>query len=99
MMASYLPAHALAFRDLYALVEHALRRCGYMQPRRQKAEIDWRRFAEELGEPFFSEVAKSGMATTLMKEPPRAYHRNGEWLPKNPAPISNVVELMARGVC
>jgi hypothetical protein len=98
-MSSYLPAHALAFRDLFALGEHALRRCGYVRANRPKAEIDWQKFANELGEPFFSEVVKSGMAVTLIGEPPRALHRNGEWLPKNQSPISNVVELILRGVC
>lgn len=98
-MDSYLPAHALAFRDLFAKVEHTLRRGGYMRADRKKAEVDWRRFARDLGDPFFSSVRDSGKATTLIEEPPRAYHREGGWQPQNQTPIGDVIDLLMRGVC
>lgn len=98
-MRSYLPQRALAFRDLFARVEHVLRRNGYTRADRPKAEIDWRRFAEHLGDAFFAYVVEASAADTLIGEPPRAFHREGGWQPENPAPIKNVVELFLRGVC
>jgi hypothetical protein len=98
-MDSYLPIHAVAFRDLYARVEHVLRRNGYLRPDRPKAEVDWRKFANDMGHPFFEHVRDSQSAGTLISEPPRAYYREGGWQPENQLPIENVVELFLRGIC
>jgi hypothetical protein len=98
-MRSYLPPHALAFRDLFAQVEHVLRRNGYSRTDRAKAEIDWQKFAQDLGDPFFGYVLESEAAGTLIGEPPRAYYLEGGWKPRNQEPIRNVVELFLRGVC
>src|SRR5689334_5849797 len=95
---SYLPPHALAFRDLFARVEHTLRREGYVQAGRAKSMVDWQQFAADLGEQFFINVRDSGSALTLVQEPPRALHNDGTWQPQNPTPITTVRELML-GVC
>ena len=98
-MKGHLPAHALAFQNLCARVEHALRRNEYCILNRKKALIDWRKFANDLGDEFFDHVRKSQAARTLTNEPPRAYHRKIGWWPPNQTPIRDVVELFERGVC
>lgn len=98
-MPSYLPEHAQAFRDLFARLENMLRRKGYMRTNRTRAEVDWSRFAEELGESFFYDVRNSGKAATLIAEPPRVKHREGGWQPEKQTPVQNVTELIVRGLC
>lgn len=90
---------ATELMQLFARLEHALRRNGYARRDRQVAFVDWVRFSSELGEAFFSAARDSGNASVLIREPPRVYHRDKGFLPKEPAPIANVGELFVRGVC
>jgi hypothetical protein len=55
-MIGHLPEHATTFAALFARVEHTLRRNGYAQPNKDRAMVDWRKFARELGEDFFAHV-------------------------------------------
>jgi hypothetical protein len=98
-MKTYLPPHAFAFRDLFARVEHALRRIGYCRSNSERAAVDWRRFANDLGPDFFKIVTDSKKAETLLAEPPRVMHRSGEWRPTRQLPIADVTELVLRGLC
>jgi hypothetical protein len=94
-----LPLHATALTNLFAEVEYALRRNGYVRRDQPKAFIDWALFARELGEEFFSEVRDSGRAVELVREPPRAYYRDIGLHPEMPDPIGGIVDLFVRGVC
>src|SRR5689334_12221695 len=98
-MIGHLPEHAAAFMTLFARVEHTLRRNGYVRPDQDRAVVDWRKFAEELGGRFFVYIRDSGRATTLVAEPPRVYYRGQGLLPVIQKPITNIVQLFTRGVC
>lgn len=98
-MIGHLPEHATAFTALFARVEHALRRTGYARADQDRAVVDWRKFAKELGDGFFTYVCKSRRAVTLVGEPPRIYHRDRGMLPKVQKPIKDVEQLFTRGVC
>lgn len=98
-MHSRLPPEAAAFTDLYARLEHVLRRNGYARKDRQVALIDWVRFARDLGEDFFLRVRNSENAQTLIGEPPRIYYRDEGLVPDVQMPITSVTELFLRGVC
>lgn len=98
-MQEKLPERADEFCGLYRRVEHLLRRNGYLRQDRDKAEVNWRKFAKDLGGTFFDQVQKSEQARTLIAEPPRAYHRDDGWLPENQIPIDDVEQLFLRGVC
>ena len=90
---------AAELMQMFARLEHGLRRNGYARRDRQVALIDWARFASELGEPFFAAARDSGNAAVLIRVPPRVYHRDKGLLPEQPPPIANVGELFVRGVC
>jgi hypothetical protein len=98
-MIGLLPEHAAAFTALYARVEHALRRNGYARLDQERAVVNWRKFASELGNDFFAYVRKSKRAETLVTEPPRVYHRDHGMMPKIQEPITDVMQLFRRGVC
>jgi hypothetical protein len=98
-MIGHLPPHAVAFTALFARVEHALRRNGYVRSDQKRAVVNWRNFAKELGDEFFESVRQSKLAMTLIAEPPRVYHRNQGFLPNVQEPITDVVQLFGRGVC
>jgi len=98
-MTGHLPEHADAFMGLIARVEHFLTRNGYARANRPRAEIDWVRFADELGEHFFHAVRDSQRATTLIAEPPRVHLRGQGFQPEVQEPVRNVIELFQRGVC
>lgn len=87
------------FAALFRKTEHDLKRSGFLRDT-DHAQADWNKFARELGLPFFEEIRASGRADTLLGEPPRKLMREGlEWLPLNPRPLANVVELFEQGVC
>jgi hypothetical protein len=98
-MSGNLPEHAVAFVDQFRRLEHVLRRSDCVRTDQPKAVIDWRRFARELGPNFFAMVIKSGAAEVLIREPPRIYCREGGMAPENPAPITDVEQLIVRGMC
>ncbi|MGU3420836.1 hypothetical protein [Methylobacterium sp. D54C] len=79
--------------------EYALKRSGFLRSN-PSAMADWNAFARELGSDFFDVVCASGKADTLIHEPPRKLMNQGlKWLPENPEPLRNVVELFEIGVC
>ncbi len=98
-MIGHLPEHAAEFMELFARLEHALRRNGYVRKDRERAEVSWRAFATDLGERFFLQVLESREARTLIGEPPRVYVRGRGMQPEVQEPITDVVQLFSRGVC
>lgn len=98
-MTSYLPAHAQAFRDQFTRVESALRKAGFVDPKRKRSMVAWELFAEKLGVAFFDKVRDVGKAATLIGEPPRAFFREDGWKETGPQPLVTVKELFERGVC
>jgi hypothetical protein len=94
-----LPEHAVAYRDLFAHVEHRLRRAGFLRKNHKRAVVDWRKFACDLGAPFFEYVRGAVEADTLIREPPRVLDQAMVWQPAEQKPITDVVELFERGVC
>ena len=57
---------------LFGQFEHDLRKSGYLREGRADAQADWNKFARHLGQDFFDHVKRSGIAETLLSEPPRA---------------------------
>lgn len=91
---------ATSFAAEFASIEYALKRTPkFRRPNRIVAEADWDAFAKELGKEFFDHVMKSGIAKTLIGEPPRRLLANMNWEPQNPAPLTNVSQLIVNGVC
>jgi len=88
------------FAELFSRFEYALKRSGHLAKGREHAEADWGSFAKELGPDFYRAVVDSGVAPTLINDPPRKLLRDDlAWGPRRPAPIRNVEELFAIGVC
>jgi hypothetical protein len=67
------PETALAFFVSFARFESALLTCGLLAFRSEgdRAQVDRRRLAKELGAEFFEEVLASRRATTLIDAPPK----------------------------
>ena len=67
----------------------------------ERADADWDRFAKsKLGDEFFQEVQKSGLAKMLIGGRPRKQMKEGlAWKPDEAVPITNVTELIVNGVC
>lgn len=61
---------AIAFRILMERTGNALQNRGLLKERRGVAMVDWG-VASQLGEPFFEKIKASGIAPTLINEPPR----------------------------
>jgi hypothetical protein len=85
--------------DLYRRFEHALKRGDHMKQGRKDAQADWKSFATSLGEKFFEDVVASGVADTLINDPPRKLMADLTWQPEQPPKLTNVVELFVKGVC
>lgn len=91
---------AAKFAADFGAMEYALKRTSkYRRRNRAIAEVDWDAFASDLGQEFFDHILESGIAKTLVGEPPRRLLANMQWDPPNPAPLSNVVQLIVNGVC
>ena len=91
---------ATKFAADFGAMEYALKRAPkYRRKNRAVAEADWDAFARDLGQKFFDHVVKSGVAKTLIGEPPRRLLANMQWDPPSPAPLSNVAQLIVNGVC
>lgn len=52
-----------------------------------------------MGQGFFDHVVTSGVAKTLVGEPPRRLLADMQWDPPNPVPLTNVAQLIVNGVC
>lgn len=88
-----------AFVADFRQTEYALKRSNHKRQGTSVAEADWDSFANELGKPFFDHVVAAQIAKTLIGEPPRRLMADMAWSPENPAPLSNVNELIVQGVC
>jgi len=88
---------AKGFRD----AEYALKRSAtFLGDRHGVAETNWNALAAALDQPFFDHVVASGMAKTLIGDPPRQLKSDGlEWMPKQTTPLTNVQQLIVQGVC
>jgi hypothetical protein len=87
------------FARLFGRFEHALKRADHLKKARKDAQADWESFAQALGQPFFEEVASSGIAETLNNDPPRKLMADLSWKPEQVPPLAGVVELFVHGVC
>ena len=85
-------------RDFRA-TEYALKRSGFLRKDREMAEANWDLFAQSLGKPFFQHVIGKQIATTLIGNPPRRHLADMTWSPEQPAPLTNVAQLIINGVC
>ena len=90
---------AEAFAADFRHTKYALKRSGYLRKNKDGAEADWDLFAEELGVAFFNHVKASGIAKTLIDQPPRKLLVTLDWSPPNPPPLTNVAQLMINGMC
>lgn len=90
---------AEAFARMFGDVEYALKRSGRMRVNKETAEADWDAFARDLGTEFFAAVVDSGIAKTLIGEPPRRLKNDLVWAPEIPVSLTNVHELIIQGVC
>jgi hypothetical protein len=67
---------------------------------KEHAQADWAAYAKMLGSDFFDRVASSGIADTLISDPPRKLMREGlRWSRRKSTPLENVHELLLEGVC
>jgi len=89
---------AFAFAKDFASAEYALKRSGYLRQNKKAAEADWEKFATALGPEFFASVVSSGIARTLVGQPPRLLLASTQWSPPGP-PLTNVSQLIVMGVC
>jgi len=91
---------AREFAYEFGRFEYALKRSGFLLTKAADARADWRKFATALGDAFFADVRDSGIAPTILVHPPRKLMQDGlKWMPEQPPPITNVVDLMEKGVC
>jgi hypothetical protein len=96
-MNPYADARNLA--ELFGRFEHALKRAGHLKKGRKDAQADWESFANALGDGFFKEVVSSGIADTLINDPPRKLMADLSWKPERVPQLTNVAELFVPGVC
>jgi hypothetical protein len=67
-----LPALAVEFFVKFSRFECAMKRTGiYAVGDEQDVQPDWDKLAADLGRVFFARVVESGIAVTLIKEPPK----------------------------
>lgn len=90
---------AEAFVADFRRMEYFLKRSSYLRKGSKVAEADWDRFANSLGPEFFEHVVSAEIAKTLVGEPPRQLLADMQWSPPNPAPLTNVTQLVVNGVC
>jgi hypothetical protein len=85
---------------LFGRVEYGLKRSGHLARNVKHAQADWADYAAALGPNFFDEVVASGIADTLISNPPRKLMRDGlQWSRGKSTPLQNVHELFVEGVC
>jgi hypothetical protein len=90
---------AEAFVSDFRQMEYVLKRSGFLRKEKEIAEADWDLFASKLGSSFFDDTMAAGIAKTLIGRPPRRLLANMEWSPPNPAPLTNIAQLIINGVC
>ena len=91
---------ARKFAEDFGAMEYAMKRSpNYRRKKKAIAEADWDAFAKDLGQEFFDQIVKSGIAKNLIGEPPRRLLADMQWDPPNSAPLSNVAQLIINGVC
>jgi hypothetical protein len=90
---------AEAFGNFFGETEYALKRSGYKRKERQVAEVDWQLFANKLGAAFFNHIVEQEIAKTLIGHPPWKLQANMQWSPPSPLRLTNVEELVIKGVC
>lgn len=88
-----------AFQREFGDAEYTLKRSGHLRKGRRVAEADWAVFATSLGKEFYDEVVSSGIAKTLIGEPPGIFLRDLRWTERRETPLANVTELIVEGVC
>ncbi|MBZ9605049.1 hypothetical protein [Phyllobacterium chamaecytisi] len=88
-----------AFVKDFRQMEYAMKRSGFGRQDKTIAEADWDSFAQHLGSKFFEYVIASGLAKTLIGQPPRRLLNDMTWAPPNPSPLANVAQLIVNGVC
>jgi hypothetical protein len=85
------------FFDIFSRMEHRLKRSGFLKQNRADAQADWSVYARALGEPFFAEAKRSGIADTLINRPPAKLMNDLAWeAPKKP--LDGVENLFTHGV-
>jgi hypothetical protein len=88
------------FNSTFGLIERALRHAGILQKGHDRAFVDWKVFADSLGDSFFKRIQKSGDAAELISSPPGELMNRAQravW-EKQPA-LDSVKDLFIRGVC
>lgn len=91
---------AREFGELFGRFEYALKRSDHLAKGKAHAEADWRSYAKALGPDFFKEVVSSGVAPTLINDPPRKLMREGlTWSRSDSGPLKDVEDLFVHGVC
>ena len=68
-LSNLLPDAVFKFFVLFSRFEYALKEAGYIR-RTTRAEPDWNKFADHLGQAFLEQVRKSGKAGELLSKPP-----------------------------
>lgn len=81
---------ARKFATEFGEMEYAMKRSpNYRRKNKAIAEADWDAFAKDLGQEFFDQIVKSGIAKTLIGEPPRLLLANMQWAPQT-QPLSQM---------
>ena len=92
------PVGAYRLFKVMMRLEFGLKETGYCRlARKQSAEIDWDRFANErLGESFFDAIKVEGNVNVLLQTPPKRQIADGQgylsW--EQVGPVSNIQELI-----
>jgi len=93
------PNEAIAFLEMFASAEGAMKRGKFANKNKVRAEADWGALAAELKEEFFVAIRDSKKASTLIETPPKKFMRDTGWQNDQPAKIESVRDLFVRGVC
>lgn len=93
------PKEAIAFLEMFANAEGAMKRGKFANENKARAVADWGALAAELKEDFFAAIGDSKKASTLIETPPKKLMRGTGWQKDQPAKIENVKDLFIRGVC
>jgi hypothetical protein len=80
----------LEFFATFARFEYALIYSGYVSDRRHRAEADWAKLTNDLGDDFFAQVNATGKAATLINAPPKKLivEDNAAKFGQAPAPVT-----------
>lgn len=73
-----------AFAPIFRQTKYALKRSGYLRKNKDTAEADWNAVAKKLGPEFFKHIVASGIAITLVSDPPQRLLADMMWACENP---------------